>query len=571
MASNSLAQLAQTVIARSKALVNNDLKKICKEEGQIQTGNKKHLQDRIFQLINDAVQRGDSETIRRIQHRVNHRGLPPPESTTQQPAALPYGSSSSPNLTHRFPNTNGHGSQATNGFGIQPHLVTNAPNSMFKDSPFYQFREQVLKDITLDASPSHRQTATRSLSLTEAQCQRLRSDSTLRLLLFSAMDPSLTAYTRLDVAFPAQIEVKVNGDEVRANFKGLKNKPGSTRPADITDLVRKVAHYKNQIQITFALTQKKYVCYVYLVKKDSVDDLANRIRQRNVITTQTVINEMRKKADDPDIEVGSVNLSLKDPISTLRISMPIRSTLCSHNACFDAASFLQLQEQAPTWQCPICNKTVSYEALAVDQYVQEILDQVSKTTDQVTIDPNGKWSSANNATQTPKRNGYHDSYNDESDEDLVEIPDYRIRSIKSEAIYTPQSLAQTPSLSSREASSVPRTGNKRKSEVIDLTLSDEDDEPARPAKKVNSYHTPSSLPDPSRRYQVPSLSRTSAPQHPQAHQHYQSMPVSMRVDAPPSSSQTHHGAYGQYRTPAPRQSFSGQGTSTYPTYLGSSP
>jgi E3 SUMO-protein ligase PIAS1 len=62
-----------------------------------------------------------------------------------------------------------------------------------------------------------------------------------------------------------------------------------------------------------------------------------------------------------------VNLSLKDPISTLRIAIPCRSTLCSHNQCFDAESFLQLQEQAPTWNCPICNKTVSYQALAVDQ------------------------------------------------------------------------------------------------------------------------------------------------------------------------------------------------------------
>src|SRR4051794_34479608 len=97
-----------------------------------------------------------------------------------------------------------------------------------------------------------------------------------------------------------------------------------------------------------------------------------------------------KKANDPDIEVGSSVMSLKDPISTLRMNTPCRSTVCAHNQCFDAESFLQLQEQAPTWTCPICNKTISYEGLAVDQYVEEILNK-ARNADQVTIEPNGEW------------------------------------------------------------------------------------------------------------------------------------------------------------------------------------
>lgn len=61
----------------------------------------------------------------------------------------------------------------------------------------------------------------------------------------------------MDIAFPSQIEVRVNMDEVKANYKGLKNKPGSTRPADITDLLRTTpANYRNSIVITYALTQK---------------------------------------------------------------------------------------------------------------------------------------------------------------------------------------------------------------------------------------------------------------------------------------------------------------------------
>jgi E3 SUMO-protein ligase PIAS1 len=85
----------------------------------------------------------------------------------------------------------------------------------------------------------------------------MKADGSMRLLLFSALEQPLAPYSRLDIAFPSQIEVKINEEEVKANYKGLKNKPGSTRPADITEFVRfKVANQRNNLNITYALTQK---------------------------------------------------------------------------------------------------------------------------------------------------------------------------------------------------------------------------------------------------------------------------------------------------------------------------
>jgi hypothetical protein len=78
------------------------------------------------------------------------------------------------------------------------------------------------------------------------------------------------------------------------------------------------------------------------------------------------------KARDPDIVTTSTVLSLKCPLSTLRIDLPCRSILCRHNQCFDGTSYLQLQEQGPTWQCPICNNSAPFENLAVDEYVSRI-------------------------------------------------------------------------------------------------------------------------------------------------------------------------------------------------------
>lgn len=62
---------------------------------------------------------------------------------------------------------------------------------------------------------------------------------------------------RQDIAFPHQSEIKVNGGEVKANLRGLKNKPGSTRPVDITKELRlKVSTYTNNVEMTYALTNK---------------------------------------------------------------------------------------------------------------------------------------------------------------------------------------------------------------------------------------------------------------------------------------------------------------------------
>jgi E3 SUMO-protein ligase PIAS1 len=92
------------------------------------------------------------------------------------------------------------------------------------------------------------------LTLPQPYVDRLRADSTLRILLYCAADNARG--TRCDISFPQQLEIKVGGEEVKANFKGLKNKPGSTRPADITGFIKKQANYVNNVAVTYALTHK---------------------------------------------------------------------------------------------------------------------------------------------------------------------------------------------------------------------------------------------------------------------------------------------------------------------------
>lgn len=85
--------------------------------------------------------------------------------------------------------------------------------------------------------------------------EKIQADPNLRVMIYCASDP-LNPYTLTDIAFPYQVEIKINEDEVKANLRGLKNKPGSTRPADITKLLRIRADYSNVMKVTYALTNK---------------------------------------------------------------------------------------------------------------------------------------------------------------------------------------------------------------------------------------------------------------------------------------------------------------------------
>lgn len=84
---------------------------------------------------------------------------------------------------------------------------------------------------------------------------RLNNDPNARVMVFCASEP-ISHFSKVDIAFPHQVEIKVNMDEVKANLRGLKNRPGSTRPADITTLLRKRANYENSLSMTYALTHK---------------------------------------------------------------------------------------------------------------------------------------------------------------------------------------------------------------------------------------------------------------------------------------------------------------------------
>lgn len=126
----------------------------------------------------------------------------------------------------------------------------------FKDSPFYKIQKQLSNVVELKPREQTRDTARLTVNLDEALATRFQADSSCRAMVFCAAESFDSAWKPVEIAFPHHAEIRCNQDELKVNLKGLKNKPGSTRPVDITPFLRKKAGFPNNVELVYALTNK---------------------------------------------------------------------------------------------------------------------------------------------------------------------------------------------------------------------------------------------------------------------------------------------------------------------------
>jgi len=175
------------------------------------------------------------------------------------------------------------------------------------------------------------------------------------------------------IEFPPTCEVRVNNVQITANTKGLKKKPGTAPPADLGKAVRMTAQSQNRVELIYVNSQqpvqpKKYYMVVNLVEVTSVDELVDKVKKGKYRSGSEILANKRMAAvsDDDDIVAGPQKMSLKCPLSYMRISTPCRSVLCVHSQCFDATSWFSVMEQTTTYMCPVCEKVLNHDDLIVD-------------------------------------------------------------------------------------------------------------------------------------------------------------------------------------------------------------
>ena len=132
-----------------------------------------------------------------------------------------------------------------------------------------------------------------------------------------------------------------------------------------------------------------------IVRRLTSTDLLNRLKGKGLRPAEYTRGLIRDKLEDADTEIATTSLkvSLACPLGKMRMHLPCRATSCSHLQCFDASLFLQMNERKPTWLCPVCDKTVLYDQLAIDGYFSDILNSPVLPTDsmEVQLNVDGTW------------------------------------------------------------------------------------------------------------------------------------------------------------------------------------
>ncbi|XP_025025031.1 E3 SUMO-protein ligase PIAS3 isoform X3 [Python bivittatus] len=199
-----------------------------------------------------------------------------------------------------------------------------------------------------------------------------------------------------------------------------------------------------------------YSLSVYLVKQLTSVTLLQKLRAkgiRNPDHSRALIKE--KLTADPDSEIATTSLrvSLMCPLGKMRLIVPCRAFTCTHLQCFDAALYLQMNEKKPTWTCPVCDKKAPYEGLIIDGLFMEILNSVTDC-DEIQFMEDGSW-----CPMKPKK----------ENQEVCQPSAYNGLEA---SLYTVGSDGKQPS------------ENKKKVEVIDLTLDSSSDDEEPPTKKV---------------------------------------------------------------------------------------
>ncbi|PBK77510.1 hypothetical protein ARMSODRAFT_1079516 [Armillaria solidipes] len=290
-----------------------------------------------------------------------------------------------------------------------PKPLPSKPVLRFKESPFFEIDQAVSSVVECPESNSStdRRQQNVMFALTSDQIAKLKSHSPkyeLRLYCTSSTFYSPNPTFRTNTApclieFPPTCEVRVNNVQVTASLKGLKKKPGTAPPPDLGKYVR-MGPSSNKVEMVYVNSQqpvqsKKFYLVVMLVRSTSVEALVNRLVQTSYTQARDVQAKMKASmSDDDDIIAGPQKMSLKCPLTFMRVQTPCRSSKCVHPQCFDATSWFSMMEQTTTWLCPVCEKSLDHKDLIIDGYFDGILHQCPESVDDVFVEADGEWHTA---------------------------------------------------------------------------------------------------------------------------------------------------------------------------------
>ncbi|CAE6521920.1 unnamed protein product [Rhizoctonia solani] len=383
-------------------------------------GNKGVLIDRLQKFLDEirtqrleesySVTKNIIRSVRTYGHYQPTNGYRPPLPTGTYPsnhaAYQPYPGLSSSNLPARqtYNPYSSHGASTSGpAHGAAGNAAQNNPRLIrFKPSPFYRV-DQPLNSLVLcqeNKDGSERRSQNFTFNLTAEQSEKLQTNKyQVRLYCTSSTHYAPNSFNNapVPIEFPPTCEIRVNNKNINANVRGLKKKPGTAPPPNLTPFMSTMTNATSKVELIYVnnvtpFAPKKFYMLAQLVEVTTVQEVVARLRAGKQRSKEEVLVSMRKAAQiDADIEAGPQKMSLKCPASYIRINTPCRSATCVHPQCFDAENWFSMMEQTTTWACPVCDKTLNTEELIVDMYFDDILKCTPDTVEDVIVEADGEW------------------------------------------------------------------------------------------------------------------------------------------------------------------------------------
>ncbi|KAK7059967.1 E3 SUMO-protein ligase pli1 [Favolaschia claudopus] len=278
----------------------------------------------------------------------------------------------------------------------------------FKPSPFFVVHEAVstVLDCPESFSATDRRECTLHFQINDNQMAKLHSPGAgyqLRLFCTSSKFYSPGSFNNVEcpIEFPQTCEVYVNNIQLKTSLlKGIKKRPGTAPPPKFD-----IVNARNSVRMIYInggqgnLEYKKYYLVAQLVKSVSVSALVDQLMKTRFISAPEIRRQMvSSMSNDEDIIAGSLKMSLKCPVCT----QSPRSSKCTHSQCFDATSWYSMMEQTTTWLCPVCENVLDWKELIIDGFFAEILKMTPDSVDDVILEADGEWSTADQKYSSAK-------------------------------------------------------------------------------------------------------------------------------------------------------------------------
>lgn len=127
--------------------------------------------------------------------------------------------------------------------------------------------------------------------------------------------------------------------------------------------------------------------------------------------THSVSKRDSDLADQPMLEVGPSEVSLRCPLSFKRITFPVKGSRCQHDSCFELAWFIRSACAQGSWDCPHCGGAAYYSELRLATVVHQALKVLALEEAQA------KGSDQVPAPLPKSTKSKHDNSDDEDEED----------------------------------------------------------------------------------------------------------------------------------------------------------